>query len=109
MISTIFKTKRLNVFSVRIQENEELGQSERPVFFATLRLEDRPMIIATAMVFDEADYWLDWIEVSTEYRRQGIATEFLDGIEDWLGVYLMLTGGTDDGEQFVAAYNEATK
>jgi hypothetical protein len=52
------------------------------------------------------DYFLDWIEVASEYRRDGFGTEFLDGLGEFLDRELYLTPGSADGRAFLAVYCE---
>jgi len=51
----------------------------------------------------EFSLWLDWIEVTSEYRRQGFGRELVDGIESFLGGKICTTGGSDDGDAFCEA------
>ena len=66
-------------------------------------------IIATASVLvtpcEDLRVWIDWLEVSDGFRRQGVATHLMKAIEQHYGpADVCCTAGTQEGEAFIAAY-----
>ena len=96
-----FDTKRLRVFRAALKPTPH--NSVRILYVAFRLDEDRPMVCATCLVWLAAAY-VDWIEVTSEYRRMGFASELLKGIEADLGTTLDLSPGSDEGEAFCPAY-----
>ena len=101
-----FETKRLRVFHISAQPMDQ--NTERDVFIAFRIDIDRPLVAATAVVLPPAPTldvgrWVDWLEVSSEYRRAGFGRELVAGIECHLGAELILQPGSDDGAAFCAA------
>lgn len=94
-----FSTERFTVTHVHCDRNDERGMLGRDVWIAFHRDIDhpRPSCVVTLM-----GNWVEWIEVSPEERRQGIATEIIGGLENLVGE-LELTGVTEEGEKFVDA------
>lgn len=106
----VFETDRLRVFEFRGVTPMEQN-TPRTLFVGFRRDEDRPMVTVTALVWMDAERildmpWLDWIEVSTEYRREGFATEMLRGIERHIDRRIGMDPGTAEGEFFLQAYGE---
>jgi ribosomal protein S18 acetylase RimI-like enzyme len=93
-----FESARLRVFMVTLIPSQ--WNTERMVFVACRRDVDRPMVAATCMV-NPAMLYVDWIEVSTDYRRESFATELWRGIEKYLGASLDSTPGSDAGEELL--------
>ena len=100
----VFETERLLVSRVRgIRPNH--FNLKRDVYMAFRTDEERPLLAVNAVLLDrQDDCFVDWLEVASEYRRQGFATEFLEGLEEFLGRELFLTPGSTDGEAFLAEY-----
>ena len=102
-----FETKRLRVF--RCEDITPMdANTPRTVFMAFRRDIDRPMVAATAVIWMDAvricgGPYVDWLEVSSEYRRQGLGTELLRGIETHLDSELYYEGGSELGDLFCAA------
>jgi ribosomal protein S18 acetylase RimI-like enzyme len=96
-----FTTERLRVWYTVLRPAD--CNLDREVFIACRNDIDRPMVTATCMVWGS---WVDWIEVSSEYRRQGFAKELIRGIEKYLGQKLTLEGGSDPGDKFCEAMND---
>lgn len=100
----LFETERLTVFVVTIIT--ELNPMPRYQFLAYHRQIDRPMLVANLLVPTKDSYGFRsvcWLEVASEYRRQGIGKELLEGVEQYLGVELDASPGSADGEQFLKA------
>lgn len=93
------QTKRFDVFLQRVVRNPALGVG-RDVFTAWFRDEDVPRPVCVVTLFCN---YVEWIQVCEHYRRRGIATEVLEGIEAIYGV-MSMDGVTDAGEAFVEAY-----
>lgn len=102
----VFDTKRLRVFVTVLEPTPH--NTERDVYMAFRLDEDRPLVCATCVVCLALN-WVDWIEVTSEYRRQGFATELLNGIENDFGAILEISPGSDDGDAFCPAYAAARK
>ncbi len=102
----VFETSRLRVFQLVVVPMEE--NVPRPIFVATRKDEDRPMVTATAVVWPGSPSpglaYIDWVEVTSEYRRMGFATELLQGIEQHTQLVLVVEGGSSDGDGFCAAW-----
>jgi hypothetical protein len=99
-----FDTKRLRVFYADVQPTDHNGTKRLFVAFRTD--EDRPLVTANMVLWDcpTLGGWLvEWHEVTSEYRRQGFATEFREGVEKYLGCELISEAGSDDGEAFLSA------
>ena len=100
----VFETERLRVFRTRGVIPTDMNV-ERDVYFAFRTDEDRPMITVNAVLWDrQNDWFVDWLEVGSEYRREGFATEFLDGLVEFLDDDLDLSAGSDDGRAFLESY-----
>lgn len=99
-----FDTARLRVFIAEVTPTDH--NCEKTLFIAFRTDEDRPMVAATMLCWNcpaIGGWCVDWHEVSSEHRRQGIGTEFRTGIEKWLGVKLISDAGSEDGEKFLEA------
>lgn len=105
----VFDTVRLRVFIDQVKPTDH--NDERDIFIAFRTDEDRPMVCATALVLDcrktMGERVVDWLEVSSEYRRSQFATELLNGIEAHYGEAMFICGGSDDGHAFCAQYQHA--
>jgi hypothetical protein len=101
--SPAFETSRLRVFEVAVKPTNI--HSVRRLFVA-FRLDDEsPGVAATVLMWDAAQSgshlpWVDWLETSTSCRRDGIATELVEGIERHLGAQLDLSPVTAEGGAF---------
>lgn len=96
-----FTTKRLRVFRMDAAPSEQ--NHPRCIFIACRNDEDRPMVTATAVVWEQCPYqksvgYMDWIEVTTQYRREGFAEELWRGIEKHLGRDVVGDGATPEGD-----------
>lgn len=102
--ATAFKTERFAVSHVHCERNDDFGFAGRDVYIAFHRDEDLPRPVCVVTLFDAtAVNWVEWVEVPTDERRKGIATEVLRGLEQHVGS-LELSGVTDEGEAFVNAF-----
>ena len=97
----VFETQRLRVFATGIVISQVLC-TRRELFVAFWPDFNRVLPIATALLSNHADreddtagWHVDWIEVASDYRRQGIATELLHGIERYLGTQVSIYPGSD--------------
>lgn len=111
-----FDTARLRVFRIDVVPTPH--NEGRCTFIAFRTDEDRPLVCATAVVWETAKYgkmnihapsigWVDWIEVTSLYRKQGFGRELLEGIEKHLGGELEISGATPEGEAFCDAISES--
>jgi hypothetical protein len=99
-----FDTKRLRVFEDDVQPTDH--NDTKRIYVAFRTDEDRPMVTATMVLWDcpRLGGWVvEWHEVTSEYRRQGFATELREGVERHLGSTLVSDAGSEDGEKFLAA------
>ena len=99
-----FETERLRVFAAVVKPTDH--NVTRRLFIAFRTDEDRPMVAATMLLWWApffGGWYVDWHEVSSEHRRQGIATEFRKGVEHHLSCELMSEPGSKDGEKFLHA------
>jgi len=90
------QTARFDVFHVHITRSPDLGCG-RDVYMAWFREHDVPRSVCEVTLFGN---YAEWIHVCKEWRRQGIATEVLRGIETLVGP-VKLHGVTESGEAFV--------
>lgn len=105
-----FDTARLRVYLMRLEPTDH--NTPRDVFIAFRTDEDRPMVCATAMVMDEIPdmgRYVDWMEVTSEYRRQRFGSELLAGIERYYGRALDMSAGSKDGQRFLGRYRSPIK
>lgn len=106
-VRAAFQTKRLNVWRLRMIPAE--GNRERELFVAFRRdLGDEcgPLVVATMVVFPlplDGVAYVDWIEVSTECRREGIGRELFAAVRKQLGLPLHYDGATPEGIAFCNA------
>jgi len=108
------KTARFDIFHHRVVRNPELGVP-RDMYTAWFHSEDvpKPVCVVTIYTYEllepkensQFSRFVEWVEVTSDHRREGIATEVLRALRDKLG-YLSLSGATDEGEAFVAAKEE---
>lgn len=103
-LQPVFETERLRVFKCEMQPNWR--NSVKDVFVAFRTDEDRPMICANAVICPEFANWVEWVEVTTEYRRQGFGTELLKGIERYYRAPLDMSEGSNEGEMFINAWED---
>lgn len=101
-----FDTRRLRVHVLTLAPTDH--NTQRMVFLGCRTDEDRPMVCCHAMVMPpipdlRTAPYLDWIEVGTEYRREGFGRELVEGIERYLGAVLDADAGTPEGEWFLGA------
>lgn len=97
------KTDRLNVFAFQVTPTER--NSERTLYVAFLSEGDHPIPIASAVVHvisNRVPPYLDWIEVSSEFRRSGFGTELLRLLEV-LHPGIEYEDATDDGAAWLDA------
>lgn len=100
------KTARLNVFRFECEPTEM--NTIRHVYIGFRTNEDHPAPVVTAVVEPgvvqlEIDPYLDWIETSSQFRRQGLATELLRLLEE-RHPGIIYDGATDEGDAFLDAY-----
>lgn len=84
-----FETGRLSVFHFRVGIPNSLP---RHLFIAFKKKPGRGVVVAATMAVwlaplgkDGLTPACDWIEVSTEFRREGLGTELYDGVEQYTG------------------------
>lgn len=102
-----FDSKRLRVFVDLVAPTPR--HYERFLFVAFRTDQDRPMVAANMLIshIPITGWFIDWHEVGSEHRRQGIGTEFRAGIENYVGVALEGSAGSSDGAKFLASLNPA--
>jgi len=96
------------VFTTEVKPTDH--NDTKTLFIAFRTDEDRPMVAANMLLWDcqSLGGWVvEWHEVASEHRRQGIATEFRQGIENYLGCELISDPGSDDGEKFLESLGVA--
>lgn len=93
-------TARLRIFRSTVQPADHYV--DRILYVAFRTDEDRPMPCATCMI-GIADF-VDWIEVASEYRRQGFGTELLRAVQKDVDEELWIEGGSKSGKAFVANF-----
>lgn len=101
-LKPVFKTKRLRVFRVSgvLPTDTNL---ERDVYIAFQTDLERILIAVNAVLLCGSESWfIDWLEVASEYRREGFATEFLDGLREFLDDNVDLSVGSGDSDDFRA-------
>lgn len=101
-----FDTVRLRVFVDQVKPTDH--NHERDIFIAFRTDEDRPMVCANAVVLDTrsalSQRTVDWLEVTSEYRRERFGTELLAAIERHYGEPLHIAPGSNDGKRFCSRY-----
>ena len=98
------QTKRFDIFRHRVVRNPEQGLP-RDLFTAWYRDEDVPRSVCEVVLFIYPHgIYVEWVHVCARYRRKGVATEVLTALQNKWGP-LSMSGITDAGEKFVAAYN----
>lgn len=100
----LLKTKRFDIFYQRVVRNPKQGMP-RDVYTAWFHCEDIPKPVCVVTIWAECPYYdnyVEWVEVSDDWRRQGVATEVMRALRKKLGKLDMIPG-SDDGEAFIAA------
>lgn len=99
-----FDTARLRVFWTPVKPTDH--NEPRTLFVAFRTDEDRPMVCVTAMVFEVPlmGRYVDWLEVTSEYRRKRFGSEMLAGLERHYGAALEMDAGSKDGSRFLGRY-----
>lgn len=99
------KTKRFDIFHHRVVRNPDLGLPKE-MFTAWFHSEDVPRPVCEVILWPNPyGLYVEWVHVCEEHRRKGIATEVVQALEQRLGA-LDMSGVTDAGEKFVAAYKK---
>lgn len=102
------KTQRFDIFHHRVVRNPDLGHP-REIFTAWFHSDDVPRPVCEVILGPNPyGIYVEWVHVCEEYRHQGIALEVMQALEEKLGP-LDMTGATDAGEEFVAAYRRQKK
>lgn len=100
----LLKTARFDIFHQRVVRNPDQGLP-RDVYTAWFHCDDVPKPVCVVTIWVENPYipnYIEWIEVTDDRRREGIATEVLKALRAHLGP-LNMAGATDVGDAFVAA------
>jgi hypothetical protein len=107
-IQPVFQTGRLDVFCVTCTRNPALGVP-RDVYLAFHRHQDIPRPVCLCTVWPKCPIdglpYVEWIEVISDDRRSGIATEKLLGIQDFIGP-MIADPVTHAGEKLVEALGD---
>lgn len=102
------KTKRFDIFHHRVVRNPDVGLPKE-MFTAWFHSEDVPRPVCEVILWPNPyGIYVEWVHVCEEHRRKGIATEVVRALEQRLGA-LDMSGATDAGEGFVAAYKKPIK
>ena len=106
----VFETDRLRVFVYRDVAITDVNVP-RDVYVAFRNDTDRPMVAATAVLWPQSagGYWVDWLEVSVEYRREGLGKELLEAIEENLAQPVSVAAGSANGRKFLEALGRPTE
>lgn len=99
-----FHTARLRVFCEPVKPTDM--HTTRMLFVGFRTDEDRPMVAVTCLVWMQSPIggpYIDWLEVASEHRRQGIGTEFRIGLNKCLRVEPYTGSGSEDGDGFIAS------
>lgn len=110
MMRPAITTDRLNVFDITLIPSHL--NTDRRVFIAFRNNDEQPTPVCTAVVMQPTATsllthpWIDWLETSSEHRRQGYATELLKAIESRIGP-CHFEGATEAGEAFCVAIENA--
>lgn len=112
--SPFLKTARFDIFHHRVVRNPELGVP-RDMYTAWFHSEDvpKPVCVVTIYTYEllepkensQFSRFVEWVEVTSDHRREGIATEVLTALEAAIG-QLNLSGATDEGEAFCAVWEK---
>ena len=100
----LLRTKRFDIFHQRVVRNPKWGLP-RDVYSAWFHCDDVPKPVCVVTVWKDNPYfpnYVEWCEVTDDWRRQGVAAEVLRALRIHLGE-LTLNGGTKDGDAFLAA------
>jgi len=100
------QTERFDIFCIHITRNPAIGCG-RDVYLAWFRDIDVPRSVCDVTLLPGLNY-VDWIHVCAEWRRQGIATEVLLGIETLVGP-VKLEGVTDSGKALVKSLERMSR
>lgn len=99
-----FRTERLYVYRHDIELPNGFGRSVYHAWlFSENELFTRPACSAT--VHHGLMDFLEWVEVTAQFRRRGFATELLRGIQERYGL-LVSDGVTPEGVAFVDAWDK---
>ena len=101
--SPLFSTARFDVFHVAVSHRGAFG-SVYDVYVAFARYDQTPRPLCTVTVGNRIVWWL---HTDREHRRQGIAAEIMQGLEQLVGP-LEHSGVTRSGRAFVKAFGKAT-
>ena len=101
----VIRTARFDVHSHEIMRSEKLGGMSRTVFQAWDHSRDIPKPLCVVTINESFMDYVEWIHVDEQYRREGIATEVMRGIEDVIPG-IMLEGATDEGEAWCEHYEQ---
>lgn len=95
----LIQTGRFAIFSHEIK----CGIMCRTVFQAWFHSEDVPKPVCIVTINEGFADFVEWVHVDEQFRRQGIATEVMRGIEDIIPG-ITISGATDEGDAFCEAY-----
>lgn len=97
------RTARFDIHRHEITRDNKVGGMPRTVFHAWHHSEDVPKPVCIVTVFECFSNYVEWVHVDEHHRRQGIATEVLQAIENEFGA-LTMEGTTPSGTAFCEAY-----
>lgn len=97
------RTKRFTIFSHEIKRDDALGGLSRTVFQAWFHSLDVAKPVCFVTVNEGFCDFVEWIHVDEQYRRQGIATEVVNAIENIIPG-ITFEGATDAGHAWCEHY-----
>jgi len=106
----VLRTERFDILHVIMRRDERIGYP-RDVYQAWFHSEDvaAPACTVTINVNTglPAPHYIEWINTHELFRRQGIATEVLQGIVSLIGP-IDVEGATDDWEAFEDSWRKVS-
>jgi hypothetical protein len=104
----VFQTERFDVFRMTCMRNPGLCVP-RHVYLAFHRHQDIPRPVCICTIWPKCPIgelpYVEWLEVTSNDRRAGIATEVLLGIQDFIGP-MIADPVTHAGEKLVEALGD---
>ena len=96
-------TARLNVFAFHVKPTHLL--ETKWVYLAWRTDQECAYPVATCTVFEAESLggvYVEWLDVSEQHRRQGIATELMLALDAKCGGKLIYEGATEAGDVLIA-------
>jgi hypothetical protein len=107
----VFETERLRVFRIDYipspYGNPKDVYAEPHAHFLGCDMESSNASMCVSATVRIRDKWVEWIETQEGRRRQGLARELFDGLEEYFGMRLYASGCTREGEGFMEAVEQS--